>query len=76
MTNFLFAFPAYYLIDRKGRRYLLLATFPLMALTLLAAAFSYKIHPGTTHIAVIYFWFILFTVSRTWTTLLVDADVP
>lgn len=63
MANFLFAFPAYRLIDRKGRRYLLLVTFPLMALTLLAAAFSYNIPPGKAHIGVVYFWFILFTVS-------------
>jgi hypothetical protein len=64
LTNFLFAFPAYYLIDRKGRRYLLLATFPLMALMLLASAFSYKIPAGQAHIGVIYFFFILFTVSK------------
>ena len=63
VTNFLFAFPAYYLIDRKGRRWLLLVTFPLMALMLLASAFSYKIPAGQAHIGVIYFWFILFTVS-------------
>lgn len=62
ITNFLFAFPAYYLIDRKGRRWLLLVTFPLMALMLLASAFSYKIPPGQAHIGVIYFFFILFTI--------------
>lgn len=48
LANFLFAFPAYYFIDRKGRRWLLLVTIPLMALTILAAGLSFLI-PASTH---------------------------
>ncbi|TKA83514.1 hypothetical protein B0A55_00496 [Friedmanniomyces simplex] len=41
LANFLFTFPAYYFIDRKGRRWLLLVTIPLMAVTSLAAGLSF-----------------------------------
>ena len=46
MANFVFTFPAYWLIDRKGRRWLLLVTLPFMALSMFAAAVSYKIDQG------------------------------
>lgn len=39
--NFVFAFPAFFTIDRFGRRNLLLTTFPLMALFLLGTGFSF-----------------------------------
>lgn len=41
MINFLFAIPALYTIDTFGRRNLLLTTFPLMAIFLLVAGFSF-----------------------------------
>ncbi|CAK3840713.1 Arabinose-proton symporter [Lecanosticta acicola] len=41
LTNFLFAFPAYWLIDRKGRRWLLMVTMPFLCIFLGAAALSY-----------------------------------
>ncbi|KAK5080924.1 hypothetical protein LTR05_008240 [Lithohypha guttulata] len=44
LANFLFTFPAYWFIDSKGRRFLLLTTYPFMALTMLAAALSWR-HP-------------------------------
>ncbi|KAK4507915.1 hypothetical protein PRZ48_001650 [Zasmidium cellare] len=47
LTNFLFAFPAYWLIDKRGRRWLLLVALPFMALSMLAAALSYQI-PGNS----------------------------
>lgn len=43
LTNFLFAFPAYFLIDKRGRRWLLLIALPFMALSMLAASLSYQI---------------------------------
>ncbi|KAK3117286.1 hypothetical protein LTR53_001467 [Teratosphaeriaceae sp. CCFEE 6253] len=60
-ANFIFAFPAYYFIDRKGRRWLLLVTIPLMALTILAAALSFLI-PTTSsaHTPVIGFFTFVF----------------
>lgn len=47
LANCLFAFPAYWLIDRRGRRFLLLATLPFMALSILAAGLSYFISDDT-----------------------------
>lgn len=41
LTNFLFAFPAYGLIDRFGRRWLLTTTMPFLCLLMAAAALSY-----------------------------------
>ncbi|KAF5262429.1 hypothetical protein FOXYS1_6852 [Fusarium oxysporum] len=43
LTTFLFALPAIYMIDRFGRRSLLLATFPHMAWSLLVSGCSYLI---------------------------------
>nr|POF26310.1 myo-inositol transporter 2 [Quercus suber] len=43
LTNALFALPAYFFIDRKGRRWLLLVTIPFMALSILAAGLSFLI---------------------------------
>lgn len=45
LTNFIFTLPAYRYIDSKGRRFLLLAMYPLMTLTMLAAALSWM-HPN------------------------------
>src|SRR6201994_2289327 len=42
-VNFIGAFPAVWTMDTLGRRSLLLLTLPLMALTMLAAAFSFSI---------------------------------
>ncbi|KAK5743289.1 hypothetical protein LTR17_002766 [Elasticomyces elasticus] len=61
LANFLFAFPAYYFIDRKGRRWLLLVTIPLMALTILAAGLSFLIPiESSAHVPVIAFFTFLF----------------
>ncbi|CAK7267443.1 hypothetical protein SEPCBS119000_002555 [Sporothrix epigloea] len=48
VINWLFAIPAIYTIDTFGRRNLLLTTFPLMALFLLFAGFSFWIEEGST----------------------------
>ncbi|KAL1897600.1 hypothetical protein Sste5346_003906 [Sporothrix stenoceras] len=47
LVNFAFAWPAIWTIDRFGRRFLLLFTFPHMAWTLLAAGFCFWI-PSTS----------------------------
>jgi hypothetical protein len=49
-------------IDSKGRRALLLGTVPFLALTLLAAGFSFRISGGTAQIGVKAFFIILFGV--------------
>ena len=41
LVNFLFAFPAYWLIDQKGRRWLLTTTLPFLLVFMGAAALSY-----------------------------------
>ncbi|KXT03909.1 hypothetical protein AC578_9307 [Pseudocercospora eumusae] len=63
LINFLFAFPAYWLIDRRGRRWLLLIALPFMALSMMAAAVSYAIPSGhSAHVPVIAFFTYLFMV--------------
>ncbi|ABN64323.1 Arabinose-proton symporter (Arabinose transporter) [Scheffersomyces stipitis CBS 6054] len=47
MLNFTFAIPAFFTIDRFGRRSLLLVTFPLMAIFLLIAGFGFLINEET-----------------------------
>lgn len=43
MLNFIFAIPAFFTIDKFGRRFLLLLTFPLMAIFLLVTGFGFLI---------------------------------
>lgn len=47
LVNFLFAFPAYYLIDKRGRRWLLLVALPFMALSMLGASLAFLIPAGS-----------------------------
>lgn len=47
MVNTLFAIPAFLVIDRFGRRNLLLTTFPLMAVFLFVTGFGFLIHNTT-----------------------------
>ncbi|KAK5130898.1 hypothetical protein LTR08_001561 [Meristemomyces frigidus] len=63
LANFVFAFPAYYFIDSKGRRWLLLVTIPLMALSILGAGMSFLI-PADNHAhgPVIAFWTFVFFI--------------
>ncbi|PQE25593.1 MFS sugar transporter protein [Rutstroemia sp. NJR-2017a BBW] len=53
IINFLFALPAVYTIDTYGRRFLLLVTFPLMALFLFFTGFSFWIPSGNAQIGCI-----------------------
>lgn len=67
LTNFLFAFPAYYLIDRRGRRWLLLVTLPILAVTMLATALSFLISESSgARVPVVVFWTYLFMVFYSW----------
>lgn len=47
LLNTVFALPAFYTIDKFGRRFLLLLTFPLMGLFLLMTGFSFWINEDT-----------------------------
>ena len=66
LSNFVFAFPAYWLIDLRGRRWLLLAALPFMALTMLAAGLSFLIPDGGTHAPVIGVFTYLFMFFYSW----------
>ncbi|KIW95021.1 uncharacterized protein Z519_05001 [Cladophialophora bantiana CBS 173.52] len=62
IINFAFAIPAIFLIDRFGRRSLLLSTFPHMAWTLLAAGFCFYIPESSkAHVGMIAFFVYVFT---------------
>ncbi|KIW63879.1 hypothetical protein PV04_08849 [Phialophora macrospora] len=62
IVNFAFAIPAIFLIDRVGRRSLLLSTFPHMAWTLLVAGFCFYIPESSkAHVGMIALFIYLFT---------------
>lgn len=62
--NFVFAFPAVRAIDTFGRRNLLLSTFPLMAVTLLAAGMCFFIPVASTaHLGLIAFFVFMFAIA-------------
>ncbi|KAK5231032.1 hypothetical protein LTR72_000212 [Exophiala xenobiotica] len=61
-VDFAFAIPAIFLIDKFGRRTLLLSTFPHMAWTLLAAGFCFYIPESSkAHVGLIAFFVYMFT---------------
>ncbi|KAF2459022.1 major facilitator superfamily domain-containing protein [Lineolata rhizophorae] len=67
LANFLFAFPAYWLIDPKGRRFLLLITTPALGLTMLAAGLSFLIdEENPAHVPVISLFFFIFFAFYSW----------
>ncbi|KAL5114649.1 hypothetical protein ACEQ8H_007442 [Pleosporales sp. CAS-2024a] len=47
LANFLFTFPIYGFIDQRGRRFLLLASYPGMILSMLGASLAYRIDNGS-----------------------------
>jgi len=62
IINFVFALPAVYTIDKKGRRWLLLLCFPLMALCLFFTGFAFKITEPKAHLACILVGIYLFCI--------------
>jgi MFS family permease len=60
LANFLFTFPTYYFIDKRGRRFLLLLGFPCMALSMLAAALSFNLTSGARNGVIAFFIFLFF----------------
>ncbi|KIP10754.1 hypothetical protein PHLGIDRAFT_22040 [Phlebiopsis gigantea 11061_1 CR5-6] len=63
LTNWLFAFPAFFTIDRFGRRKLLLVSYPWMSLFLLIAGLAFLIPSREPRIAVIATGIYLFTIA-------------
>ncbi|KAI7163594.1 hypothetical protein KC349_g1216 [Hortaea werneckii] len=67
LSYFVFAFPAYRLIDSRGRRWLLLVTLPFLALTMLAAGLSFLIPVSNpAHAPVIGTFLFIFTFFYSW----------
>ncbi|KAI7080493.1 hypothetical protein KC327_g243 [Hortaea werneckii] len=67
LSYFVFAFPAYRLIDSRGRRWLLLVTLPFLALTMLAAGLSFLIPASNpAHAPVIGTFLFIFTFFYSW----------
>lgn len=66
LANFLFTFPTYYLIDKRGRRFLLLLGFPAMAISMLAACLSFNIHPSGLRDGFIIFFIFAFFFFYSW----------
>ncbi|KEQ79356.1 hypothetical protein M438DRAFT_151375 [Aureobasidium pullulans EXF-150] len=62
-ANFLFAWPAFFIIDRFGRRVLLLSTFPLMFIFLLTAGLCVEIKDASIKTKVVTTMIILFAAS-------------
>ena len=62
-TNFVFAFPALWTIDRFGRRRLLLASYPWMALFLLLTGVGFLVRDQGARTALIAVGIYLFTVA-------------
>ncbi|PNS18123.1 hypothetical protein CAC42_3568 [Sphaceloma murrayae] len=63
LTNFLFAWPAYKTIDRWGRRALLLLTIPILAITLLAAAFCFQVPDLNSQLPAVTTFLVLFEMA-------------
>lgn len=53
LVNFFFAIPAFFMIDRFGRRFLLLSTFPAMAVFLFITGFAFWIPDQQTRIGIV-----------------------
>ncbi len=67
LANFIFTFPAYYMIDKRGRRFLLLVTYPGMALSMLAACLSFMIPVSSDARTVATpFWLFVFIFFYSW----------
>ena len=62
-SNAVFSPIAYWFIDSRGRRFLLLASLAAMVPLLIATAFSFKIHSSTGKSAVVEVFVILYTAA-------------
>lgn len=58
---------AYYLIDKRGRRWLLLVTLPFLAICMLAASLSFLIpKDNSARTPVVVFWTYVFMFFYSW----------
>lgn len=62
LANFLFTIPAYLFIDTRGRRFLLLVTYPFMAICMLGASLSFLRHNETARYGLVGAFMFLFVM--------------
>ncbi|KAK2756767.1 hypothetical protein FQN54_005213 [Arachnomyces sp. PD_36] len=62
LANFLFGLPAYWLIEKWGRRTLLLLSIPGMCISLLACGAAFYIEDSGTRIGIVVFFLFVFTM--------------
>jgi MFS family permease len=65
-ANFVFTFPIYGFIDRRGRRFLLLSSYPGMIVSMLGACLSYNIENDTCRLAVVVMFMFFFVFFYSW----------
>jgi MFS family permease len=66
LANFLFTFPVYGFIDKRGRRFLLLSSYPGMIVSMLGACLSYNISNETIRLVVVVMFMIFFVFFYSW----------
>lgn len=65
-ANFLFTFPIYPFIDKRGRRFLLLSSYPGMIVSMFGACLSYNISNETTRLVVVVSFIFCFIFFYSW----------
>jgi MFS family permease len=66
LANFIFTFPVYHSIDKRGRRFLLLSSYPGMILSMLGASLAYNIKDETRQLVVVVLFMFLFVFFYSW----------
>jgi hypothetical protein len=66
VANFLFTFPIYGFIDKRGRRFLLLSSYPGMIVSMLGACLSYNISNETARLSVVVLFMFFFVFFYSW----------
>ncbi|KAF2023401.1 MFS general substrate transporter [Setomelanomma holmii] len=66
LANFIFTFPIYGFIDRRGRRFLLLSSYPGMIVSMFGACLSYNINNETRRLAVVVMFMFFFVFFYSW----------
>ncbi|OAK94404.1 MFS general substrate transporter [Phaeosphaeriaceae sp. SRC1lsM3a] len=66
LANFIFTFPIYGFIDKRGRRFLLLSSYPGMIVSMLGACLAYNIKDDTKRLVVVVLFIFLFVFFYSW----------
>lgn len=66
LANFIFTFPIYGFIDKRGRRFLLLSSYPGMIASMLGACLAYNIKGDTKRLIVVVLFIFFFVFFYSW----------